>query len=343
MLRGRQPRYERRPLSFWLASLDSSVPAEYFAAEQAVRRIGPTAVPHLVKMLRRRDSRFLEWLQQLIAGQGLMEVEFTPASVWRGRAHAAFVILGPEAGQAIPDLVTMLRDGREDVDVPSILASMGSLGVPPLREALVTTTNEFVRTQCITGLGCIGADSRPALHILVSLTRNTNGRVRGAAIRALGDIAELNEPIPMILTNAFWSEGAAFDGAYALWRARVLLPLIHGVTNANRRIQVASIVALTLLDMERSGRMQVKTPSDKARLSSLFNLKAMNASYMAYQGKAPRELLSALETIQRDAEPESAAASTAALAIAGTWTNPPPKLRSQARRNSNRLFDKNPN
>jgi len=64
-----EPRYEGKRLSEWLQSLDSTLPtyqpSEAERARNAVKAIGPRAVPHLISMMRCTDSnlrkRMISW------------------------------------------------------------------------------------------------------------------------------------------------------------------------------------------------------------------------------------------------------------------------------------------
>ncbi len=114
-LASREPEYGGRTLSSWLGDLDYGIPGfdhtKFAKAEEAVRQIGPRAVPGLISMMRYEESSFSARIRKLFAKQKLIKIK-PPLSAehfqWRG-ARGVW-ILGPSAKATIPHLITLLTN-----------------------------------------------------------------------------------------------------------------------------------------------------------------------------------------------------------------------------------------
>src|SRR5262245_7620930 len=109
--------YQGKPLSYWLTSLGSGDQTSPPEAVQALRSLGPTAVPDLIKALEDDDWQV------------------------RNQAAVALGVIGPEAKAAVPALITVLQ--AEDKYLRSNgVTALGKLGqeakaaVPALTAAL---------------------------------------------------------------------------------------------------------------------------------------------------------------------------------------------------------------
>ncbi len=323
MLWPREPVYQGRQLSEWLELHNSANPTEQMAAEAALAQMGESVVPALMRIAQLRDSRLKDWVQKLADRQSVVEIDFTPAFVRRARAERALCTLGPAAHRAVPQLIEMLRAGREGVNAGAILAEIGPPAVQPLMGIIHALTNKSARVSAISALGWLGTNAQPAIPLLLDIAQDTNDAACKASIRALGDIGELKEQFVPVLTNMFWVSFTTLDAAYALSRLKGsgLLPLTVALTNEDQRIRCGAISGLMLVQMELDGRL---TGRNRQRMSSLFNLKAINATYSQQVLRVPPELKTILEANRDRNDPELKAASEAALAVMRTWTNSVP-------------------
>ena len=203
----REPRYEGRALSAWLADLDVSIrqrlPKEQSTelraqkqkkravAEEAIRQIGTNSLDSLIRMLKAKDSN-LKQLQQAWASKlPWIKIRVRAASEQRHLANEAFRILGPTAEPAIAALIRMLEE-RDEVEVPittEALVAIGPKVVLPLRIAL---TNQIARVQN-AALGVLSEPqlaphAKSAVPEIVKCLGATSAGVRYVAAFALGEI-----------------------------------------------------------------------------------------------------------------------------------------------------------
>ena len=142
------PRYQGKPLSYWLAGFDgrggatsipmkasgltttapngalvvvTTAPAPAAAsatpfpspttaeAEAAVETVGTNAIPTLLRLLRVRDTTLRAKFVTLAGKQHFIHIDITPASTLNERALAGFRVLGLDVTPAIPELSEIYR------------------------------------------------------------------------------------------------------------------------------------------------------------------------------------------------------------------------------------------
>src|SRR5437868_9373788 len=131
-----EPSFQNVRLSSWVAQLSSLNASEQRAhAEEAIRKIGPEAIPTLRKWLRTRDTQIKNILEEWLSGI----VRFTPASEEHSKACTACEILGPTARPLEMDLIQLLQRDEDGCDAASALATIRTEMISPLVTAL---TNE---------------------------------------------------------------------------------------------------------------------------------------------------------------------------------------------------------
>jgi HEAT repeat protein len=113
----------------------------------------------------------------------------------RKRSAAALADLGPDAREALPALLKMLRspdepeDGRKEAE-----RALGEIGTPPreqmpaLLEALQDGQSTPARVYAAAALGKLGADTGPAVAALVKALKDDTPAVRRNAAAALGRV-----------------------------------------------------------------------------------------------------------------------------------------------------------
>jgi hypothetical protein len=128
LFHNREPRYEGKPLSYWLLAIanNEAPPHERQQAAAAVRHIGPRALPFLLEWIGYKEPRWSERIRQWYT----TSTASPPPAVFKMltrlvdllghnkdcceiRAIAAvdgFVLLGPQAAPAIPKLVGMVDE-----------------------------------------------------------------------------------------------------------------------------------------------------------------------------------------------------------------------------------------
>src|ERR1019366_7196365 len=239
-----EPSYQEKPLSVWLENYGAS-PRNYKPspeADEALRHIGPEAVPYLLELLRKTNTPAVdEELRQIGAGvlTGTNSSNFTPASWFHWKAYLSFEALGPAGKSAIPDLERLAHDdpngtsfypniyGMKHIAWVAASANNSSSYVAPgdgpffddgtatrntnhvfFGDRLMRDTKPFLVDGEIAAwsLAAIGADAVPSL---MELLNDPSPHLRQRAVEALGLVGAAAEPaVPAIIKNL---EGSDFE------------------------------------------------------------------------------------------------------------------------------------
>lgn len=168
-------------------------------AASALGRIGPAAVPALMQVAAREDSRVT----------GMAETAFSYLNVGPNLVHELARLLGnngekssvrafaakalgrmeEKAGDAVPDLARALGDDNSEVRSAArwALGRIGPAAIPSLRDAL-KNNNVQVRSDAAAALGSMGPVAEDAVPALAQALRDENPVVRIEAISALEKI-----------------------------------------------------------------------------------------------------------------------------------------------------------
>src|SRR5688572_9383128 len=137
----REPSYEGRSLSQWLADASSGAgnidnPDRTSSAAEAIRAIGPKALPHLVGMLSAGETLLGELHREL--GGDLVIGTHRILSPWekQRRGVIGLQILGPAAAPALPEILRLLESNSGRMDLWFLLEKIGpsSIVAAPLLE-----------------------------------------------------------------------------------------------------------------------------------------------------------------------------------------------------------------
>ena len=251
----REPSYQGKTLSEWLEegfpdgdySRDMPIDGLY----SAVRATGRKSIPTLLRMLQTKDSPIQLKLMELAEKQSFVQVHFTPAHTYRRRAAQAFMILGPEASEAFPELVRLLHDPElADVVAPS-MAMISSNAIPVLRSGL-TNQHERIRVAVIRGLRLVGTNGWVAITDLMPRLHDSSPIVRYKAALALGSFGQ--EP-DMVLPALFKSARDDSDIlvrqlsiqaiGYFGNRASALVPTLRQLLSSTNAADIPLRLALT--------------------------------------------------------------------------------------------------
>lgn len=163
----REPSYHGRGLSAWLRNFGADQIERRAEAADAVKHIGPKAVPFLVQRLRSpknarsRESRLERWkrsgLEWLSTHAGITTLAGRHSDP-RQQALAALDALGPAAKEALPALEKLLREHPPDPRALYVVARIGPSGLPLLTGAL-TNEERLVRLQARLCLEMINSHS----------------------------------------------------------------------------------------------------------------------------------------------------------------------------------------
>jgi HEAT repeat protein len=142
----RSPQYQGKTLWEWVQALPNNYvpllqrgpPNE---AQEALRHVGSNAIPYLIRMLRARDSAFVENIKCRLDKYPF--INFAYRHAWQDRIDAlkAVAVLGPVAQATIPEISNVLT---QRLEVNLALRALGAIGpeaVPSLLQALTMTNN----------------------------------------------------------------------------------------------------------------------------------------------------------------------------------------------------------
>lgn len=158
----REPRYQGTSLSGWLPEFQDQAVERRLVAADAIRHIGPDAVPYLVKYLEtdpvreksrfsRRRIRVLDWL----AAHTPVKISVLRHPSARLQALAALDALGPAAKEALPTLEKLIDQYPEEPDLVFGVARLGEIGVPVLKKALTNSAPHDSQTLRLAARVCL--------------------------------------------------------------------------------------------------------------------------------------------------------------------------------------------
>jgi len=199
---------------------------ESLVAHRLLLRIGPDAIPELIRRTRSRNPAL------------------------RVRAVTVLGELGPGNPEAQACLYRMLRDPSVEVIYSSLEVLWMTLPEPgiavPAIVPFLTHTNVRVRVEATYCIGCVAPVPEPALETLVTLLSDSDGTVRANAARAIGLSGARSESIYSSL------EARLADAeAVARFRAAEALAMLYGLEATNRTAGLLEALA----EAERSDRV----------------------------------------------------------------------------------------
>ncbi|MEW6306941.1 MAG: hypothetical protein AB1705_26045 [Verrucomicrobiota bacterium] len=207
----RQPRHDGQPLSHWVNQLYPYYfpqnQTNYDRAVDALRAIGPQAVPHLIAQVE-TDQR---WLDQTLVGVGS---HWSPARTTlsvrrqsRLRAVRALAELGPLATNAVPTLQHVSRQKNYlSHEADAALLRINAASLQPLCDTIATANPASGDwNQALNTLRALGPSAAPALPDLLPLLQHTNQSVRLRTLDLLryirGDAQLAAPPLLRCLTD----------------------------------------------------------------------------------------------------------------------------------------------
>ncbi len=269
--RPREPVYQGRVLSEWLAELNGYDPRQqktHEKATEAVRHIGTNAIPRLRKMLRVDFSPTKERINRLLDKQSVIEFRF---NYWDENAFEvacrACEALGPAAKELLPDFRPQVFDIiRSDCFSASrALAAIGPEAVPLLVEAL-TNRDGAIRVIGAYGLFLMGTNAQAAVPQLAMAARNASGSdTRRYATLALANSGQDTQTwLPMALelvrnTNSYTRASTVFLLGQIGNRAEATVPaLLTALADSDEHVRKNAAEALKKIDPEAAAKAGVK-------------------------------------------------------------------------------------
>lgn len=255
-----EPRVENRPLSEWLADLDHSQRGTYNLtnrpkAEAAVRQMDTNAVPHLVRLMNRRDSGAGLWIRSILTKLSITQAR-PAADKIRWRAVMATRLLGTNAIAARPTVIALLSDSHPHVRASAIYTlegiDPGSRSTTHHLLQALTDPDKYVQTEACRALLNHSLES-PTPSEVWALIKSPAPGVQIAAMQLIRSIEGSDNAIP---TLADWIEDSDPQLAhYAIGTSGTLtnhttrlLPLLRRATQSSAlTLRLAATNALAQL------------------------------------------------------------------------------------------------
>ena len=194
LTRSKEPSYQGKKLTQWLEELPDLEPelqgdAELHRWKDVFCHMGSNAVPFLLKMIQANDSalkaKVIDWAER----HDVSALRLERAAFRQDQAAIAFRLLGSHARPAIPELVSLMKQARENGGSAAYaLAGIGQEAVLPLSEALTNQTVEIRTSAAFALCGLNDADGSSAVPNLIAALNDTNRLTRLYAITALRHI-----------------------------------------------------------------------------------------------------------------------------------------------------------
>jgi HEAT repeat protein len=198
VLREREPVYQGKPLSVWLTGYDSPKnQAAWQQTDEAIRQIGPRAIPTLLQMLRLSDSApwkrtLLDWAYK----QHFIKIHHIKAWGQNWRAANALGAMGLDAAGAVPELIHLYENPISGPSQRYTLMALGKIGpaakmaIPSLLSTVNTSTDEEVRASTVFALGGIHTEPERVVPVLIRCLADTSIDVQSEAATGLGNFGE---------------------------------------------------------------------------------------------------------------------------------------------------------
>jgi hypothetical protein len=274
----REPRYEGKPLHYWLVrSRNESLPtSEQVNARAAITFIGTNNLPLLLEWFREEEPPYCEpayrkAINWLLSRQRITRFRLEATYRW-SRPSMAYTVFTqyPEVAEiAIPQFIAMLND-KELLMKGKAGMALGNIGKPaiPALLAALSQTNDIARAIAAYDLGEIGTNATHVRPNLETMLSDKSIFVRLDAAEALGKLGGDPEIIVPVLLRCF-HEGDGGTRSYALdvlsklkERARSAVPdLIYSLvaaTNSNDHYSLLS--ALREIDSKQAAKFEPPRP-----------------------------------------------------------------------------------
>ena len=271
--RAPDPLFEGRLTSEWTRDLLSSDYTIRNEAQAALRILGEPAVPQLRNLLRRRDAAWEKPLARIAPILPFHQYRPVDADLSRMRASEMLAMLGPNAKDAVPDLVAALAYEHSARESERALIRIGNSAVAHLESGLASRHTAIrVRSARILREYSPVADS--SLRALLKVTDDESPRVRAEAALSLGKISantaasqSVHNPTAALLSLARdkdpFVRAAAFEALGHLGNAtapEVLTCLDEGLRDPDRSVVLQAAKSFWLLKHDASVLVPVLTP-----------------------------------------------------------------------------------
>lgn len=194
------PKYQGKPLSFWLAELKSGDGARREAARIAIRKMGTKAVPPLIGRLRYHTPFWRRQLEWLSSRQRFYHISVIDEDAYADLAHDGFWALGTNGVAGLPELTRMLNDPRYCVRAGRVLPYLGAAAIPALTNSFVNP-DPHVRAAAVLWLGVNQSCFSNLWSNVLPLLKDGSVEVRCSAVQGIGGLEVHPEIVVPAMTN----------------------------------------------------------------------------------------------------------------------------------------------
>jgi HEAT repeat protein len=270
-----EPSYHGKSLSIWLdqarqnKEVENALQDVYLdtPAARAVRGIGKDALPSLLRMAHTRDTPLRREMVDLSQRYDWLRIHPQHFQDIQMKAAYGFLVLGPAAKPALPNLVSMLDDPASEVRLLAAFA-IAKIGpdsapaIPALQRLITNSVSANAQRKFSTddralpayALGAMCPAGRMALPQIELLRKDSNLFVRATAEAAFIKISgtgldAILEQLKDLSNSTNWlfaAQAIAFLGTDG---ARAVPSLIPALQNTNASIRANALDALSAIHM----------------------------------------------------------------------------------------------
>jgi len=268
-----EPRYQGKSLSYWLEPWRYGGGESEESLAKALEVMSDRAVPHLIKRLQWRPSRWKQELRQYLPNWAANISWLRDREDPRKTAVHALHLIGDAAAPAIPYLeaASAANDTPGDWELrPAAGAALIRIRreplaphIGPLRD---TDTDMSKWIERAIMIGYLGTNAAAAVPILVqAMDKNNNEIIRGYAVKALGMVHSHPElcvgPLAeMVASPALDLRQKAIDSlstfgrdAKPAWQA-----ILQSLNDSDPRVRVSATNAVKEIDPDRAKKMGIQ-------------------------------------------------------------------------------------
>jgi HEAT repeat protein len=290
--REREPSYNGRTLSEWLeiycddpqVSLTRLLPQplEQNEAAMAVRRIGANALPWLLKWTEARAPAGTVWLNKaarvLPQALGRQWLANTLRSSYKDRSHRktladqGWIVLGPRAAPAVPELARILNGGEwaSAQSAALALAVIGERGLDPLLAAVTNRACKYridVASALCRAVAGMGTNATRAGPTLVACLKDPDINVANMAAVGLGAGRKAFDPKTTVpaLTNAMLHPSLVVRtasvqavGMFGTNALQAVPALVNALSDPEEQVRWGAVMALRRISPEALEKSSAK-------------------------------------------------------------------------------------
>jgi HEAT repeat protein len=268
-----EPSFKGKSLSAWLEQARQNNEVQNALQDvhlntpsaRAVRAMGKDALPSLIRMAHTGDTPLRKRIIDLSSQYDWLRLHPQPFENIQMKTAYGFLVLGPEAKPALPELISMLTDPAPEVRVLAAFAigKIGPDGAPaiPALQGLITNslsananrkfwTDE--KALAAFALGAMGPAARSALPQIELLRKDSNLFVR--AVAEVGYIKITGHGLDAILEqlkdppdSTNWTFAAHAVGFLGTNGAPAVPLLIQALQHTNASVRDTALNSLSLI------------------------------------------------------------------------------------------------